>query len=358
LFFGKKELAYQFANSINCNRIKIKFVGKYRLIDLVFFIFKDIDIIAINGNYFVLNKFLNSGYFLLPNIDFVLDLNRELDLILNNMSKRRKRDLKKMKRKNYEVSISRDCLEDFDFFYFRMYLPFIKKRFRKGALISSFFELKKNYENNGGIVFVKKGNEKIVGLLFKIVKNDLYAKSLGVVNGDQRYINDFAGQAALYNLVKWAIEKEFGKLNYGNTLPFFFDGIFNYKKEWGMYIKMHPKRPFIILKPDNVNIQTLSFLQENPFIFVDKKTMKGLVFLNKKPLKNELENFFSNYFLLNLKSIIFVTFYIKDKEDESFKMTNKNFVPKKTLNFSLFTICSNLEKNGYNVEIFELTKNN
>ena len=112
-----------------------------------------------------------------------------------------------------------------------MYLPYIRRRFGAGAIPTSYLTLKAFYRQNGGIVFVREGNKPIAGLLFFVKSKTVYAVGLGTYGGDQNYLKNFAGEAALFFLIKSSKITGLETLNYGGNVPFFTNGIFQYKKE-------------------------------------------------------------------------------------------------------------------------------
>jgi len=177
-------------------------------------------------------------------------------------------------------------------------------------------------------------------------------KSLGVLEANQKFVTELAGQAALFFLIKWAKVRGIESLNYGVTMPFFRNGIFTFKKEWGMYIEQHTEQPFCALKLNRLNERALSFLRYNPFICLDKGVMKGVFFVNHRPTKLELQQIFSKHFLQRLDSLVVIAYYHHNK-----KATNKTESSTTSENFTddlvqpLSTTCLSLRKLGFVVEV-------
>jgi len=178
----------------------------------------------------------------------------------------------------------------------------------------------------------------------------LHAFRFGVYEGNYNLIKGLAGQAALFFLIDWAKMNGMKSLDYGNTLPFFNDGIFSYKKEWGMFMENHSNRYFCALKLNNPNKGSLAFLQQNPFIFVDKGGgMNGVVLVNHRPTKVELQQIFSKYYLPKLDSLIVIAYHRVIDETEFLTCIRNPSVK------SIPGICLSLQTQGFNVETHTFT---
>ena len=353
LFIGCEESAYQLAYLAYSEIEKIVSLGKFLSCQIDPSHLPEVEIIAVSVKKPLLGKFLERGYLFLPYVSFSLDLRRSIGDIMKRSSRRRRRDIKKSENFDYSYTISRDSKKDFDFFYQKMYLPYTKKRFKRAAKFETYLGLSALHRRNGGIIFVKKEGKPIAGILFHVRGETLHALRSGVYEGDHNIITDLAGQAALFFLIDWAKMKGMKSLNYGSTLPFFSDGIFSYKKEWGMFVEDQPNSLFCALKLSNPNKGSLSFLQQNPFIFVDKGAMKGVVLTNHKPTTVELQRIHSKYYIPKLDSLIVIAYHSSNtgviNETESLIcIQNPSMKP-------MPCICLPLQKRGFNVETYTFT---
>lgn len=353
LFIGCEESAYQLAYLAYSEIEKMVSLGKFLSCQIDPSHLPEVEIIAVSVKKPLLGKFLERDYLLLPYVSFSLDLRRSIGHIMKRSSRRRRRDIKKLESFNYSYTISRDSKKDFDFFYQKMYLPYTKKRFKRAAKFDTYLGLSALYRRKGGIIFVKKEGKPAAGILFKMRGETLHALRSGVYEGDHNLITDLAGQAALFFLIDWAKMKGMKSLNYGSTLPFFSDGIFSYKKEWGMFVEDQPNSLFCALKLNNPNKGSLVFLQQNPFIFVDKGVMKGVVLVNHRPTKVELQQIISKYYLPKLDSLIVITYHssntrVTNETEFSTCMQNPSVKP-------IPGISLPLQKRGFNVEIDTFT---
>jgi len=261
------------------------------------------------------DRFAAQGYLLLPYLRFSLDLKPSVDALIRRSSRRRRRNIKRLLNFNYEYSVSVCSGEDFDFFYYKMYLPYTKNRFHKAAKMSAYLELKTCYMKNGGIIFVTREKKIIAGILFQIRGDTLYAICSGVYNGDYKFIVNLAGQAALFFLIKWAKQRRLKTFNYGCTMPFFRDGVFTYKREWGMFVEEEDDQPICALRLGEPNERVLSFLKQQPFVFLQNGVIKGAVFIDHKPSKTELQRIQSEFLFPKIDSLVVISYYTRARLD-------------------------------------------
>lgn len=167
--------------------------------------------------------------------------------------------------------------------------------------------------------------------------------------------NDLSGQAALFFLIKWAKGNGIEYLDYGLCSPFLKDGLFAYKKEWGMSICSRPECFASALKLFSVDEACLSFLQGNPFVVLDGGKLKVVAFLGYKPIAQEIQQILSDYLLSGLESVLAVTCFKKSAAPES---PTANLVAcRDTRIFNcLSDFCILMSPRGFSTEVFELTK--
>ena len=315
--------------------------------------FKNVEIIVVDPRIETTENLLEQGFMLLPKVSFGLDLTCSINDLTNRFSRRRMKSLKKITRLNYSYVICRNDEKNFDFFYWKMYLPYIKRRFGAGAQPTSYQTSKSFYRKNGGIIFVIEENKPIAGILFFVKNETIYAVGLGAYQGDQNYLKNSACEAALFFLIKWSKTKGFKSLNYGGTVPFFTNGVFQYKKEWGMFAEEKADQLFCALKVVSLNERSISCLLQNPFIFLEKNEMKGLVFVNHRLTKTELQKLFSTYVIPKIDSLMVISYYDGKTRETTKTDLSLNFQRTSiVLGKALSTMCSAFLKQGFNVDVF------
>ena len=354
LFIGTKESAYEFADKTYSQFGDLSSLKELQQNQIDPLRLPNTEIVAARIDRPFAGRFIKQNYLVLPNVSFRLDLRMSTASLVRRMSRRRRRDIQKIRSYNYSYSISRNDERDFDFFYRGMYLPYAIERFGKTAHVRTYLDLKATYRGNGGILFLKKKEIPIAGILFQIRGKEVHASSFGVYQGDESFIRDLASQATLFFLIGWAKTRGMETLDYGVSAPFFKEGIFTYKKEWGMAVEEQRSQSVCVLKFNPLSQGSLSFLQHNPFITVEKDRLKGIIFLDHKPAEGELKQIFSRYFLPKLDSLIVITCFKPAGEVEEGKELSTAFLNFSNLMKPLLSICEALHRNNFVVGVSEL----
>ena len=277
LVFAKKEIAHYFSKLSYSEEPEIKYLGKTTIHDIPFIITSTKpDIVFVDAGTIFSEFLLSKEFFVLPYIDFTLDIFDPWDSIYARMDRDKRRRIRKIEKLGYTYEITRD-FEKFRLFYYEMYLPHISKRYGKSAQIVSFAEFEKLFRS-GGLLLVKLNGKYVSGAIHVIRGKTIYIPILAVREVDE-YLAKGASHAPLYFLILWAKQHGFEKIDYGSCNPFLKDGLFLYKKAWGMKIRPvngQDAKVFAI-KFCNFRKATREFLVDNPFIFTDSENLKGLV---------------------------------------------------------------------------------
>jgi hypothetical protein len=355
LSIGHKAAAHELSR-ILCSRIeRVNLLGKVFAWQIDPKCSFGAELVWISARKQFMRKFENSGCFVLPIVTFSLDLSRSIDDMKRRMSRRRRRDIEKLAARGYSYTVSRRSAKDFDLFYRKMYVPYVSIKFREAASIMTYLKSWSFYSRNGGIIFVKSGRKPESGILFQTKGKELNAVLMGICNYSPTLANArVAGQAALLFLIKWAKAQGFRKLNYGGTTPFLKDGIYIYKKEWGMAVENGFDNYYYALGINCPNERTLSFLQQNPFIFLDKGALKALVFATRKVTEAELPLIASEHSLQGL-DLLLVASCDKSVADPRCPYT-KHDVLGRDLSRPLSEMSIALKKQGFNFIVNELDK--
>lgn len=261
------------------------------------------DIVILAANNIFSDFFISKNYFVLPQLNFILDISDSLELTLSRMDPSKRRLLHKIEKRAYSYEFTND-IEKLKMFYDKMYSPHILSRHGKSAELVSFKECKR-FLNKGGLLLSKIDDNYVSGALFVRNKDELYIPILAV-NEPDKNLRKGVGLAPLYFLIQWGKEKGFKWIDYGSCQPFLKNGLFRYKKEWGMQLRSikNKKSRFLAIKFCNLSSGTLDFLLENPFVFENKNQLDGLavLFTNENLLKTYRVPGLSKLILLNLSS--------------------------------------------------------
>jgi len=277
LVFGGKEIAHYFSQlSYGCES-KIEHVGRTTFNDISSIAQgKNTDIALVDADKVFAQFLLSKNYLVLPYVDFVLDISGSFEQIVSRMNRNRRRIFQRIEELNYSYENTQD-LEKGRFFYHNMYLPHVRERYAESARPLSFGDFEKHLRK-GGLMLVKLESEYVSGILHMRDGDELRALVLGV-SGIQEHVADGAASAPLHFLISWAKQKGFKRIDYGSTYPFLRDGVFLFKKSWGMQVRPLKERHARVLAIKFGNLASAKeFLLENPLIFCDSNRLIGLVF--------------------------------------------------------------------------------
>jgi hypothetical protein len=135
---------------------------------------------------------------------------------------------------------------------------------------------------------VKQDNDSHAGAFLFEDEKILVSRSVGVRDGNIAYVEKGALTASYYLTIEWAKDQGYDRIDFGYCRPFLRDGVFTYKKRWGMKIE-NQERPMgrgaFGLKICRFSKSVRSFLAENPLVFVNQDKLKGLIVtVNTQPL--------------------------------------------------------------------------
>jgi hypothetical protein len=141
------------------------------------------------------------------------------------------------------------------------------------------------------MVISHKGKE-VCGVLFEQKDDMMMLRYAGVLQGDIDLIKKGAFSAFYYFFMIYAKEQKMELVNFGGARPFFNDGLFQYKRKWGM--KVEPcdlVKEIFGLRIVSESGPLKQFLIHNPFIGMNEKNeLIGFVFVDKKTFNDAMNN--------------------------------------------------------------------
>ena len=324
LFFGKERVLPYFSHLLyseepakeNLGKIFIwKIKSKLNLniprADLVF--------IGIDGFF---SRFLSwQGFIIIPEwVLFILDLSKPLPEIWKlSKNKSLMNDLRKIRKYKYSYEISCDPAK-FEYFYHKMHLPYIAKRFGKLTLPTGFRHMKRLFEK-GQLLMVKQENEYISGNIIWTYNESAFFPYTAIREEKIEYLKKGITGASYYFVILWAKRRGYKCLDFGHCRPFFNDGVFCYKKKWGMEIKRSKRlRGVFGMKICDLHQSILNFLTKNPFIFIDQGKIKGLILTDQNhPLSlGEIQSLLKTYYIPGVDCLVIISPQGFTKQTEEF----------------------------------------
>ncbi len=240
---------------------------------------------------------------------FVLDLSKQFPDAWNlskSKNKSLRENLREFRRHKYSYELTQDPSK-FEYFYHRMYMPYATKRYEELIFAASYRDMVTLFKK-GQLLLVKKGDDYVSGILLVGGSRDtLFAHSLGITEGSIEYLKAGALTAVYYFSIFWAQERGYKWMDFGHCRSFLKDGVFNHKKHWGMQVKMSKRLKNVFgIKVLNYHKGVRTFLEKNPFIFVDQGKLNGLIPIEQgHPLTlEEVQSLANTYSIPGLDSLV------------------------------------------------------
>lgn len=235
------------------------------------------DLILARVPRFLARRWSDERFLRLPEaVDAWLPLDRGDPLANANESVRR--GVRKVRAAGMTWSLARDQA-DFEYFYDRLYLPFIHARFDQQAVVRQRSVLRRAFRQ-GGILWIERGEERVGGQLFAID-----GRTLHVVAQAVDHIQELRRANLLYAstlcTMDYACSEGLTRLDLGGSLPSLRDGVLAHKKSWGAQLKERPTSHHdILVRWPSWNGRWIRFLADVPLVF---RTASGLASITALP---------------------------------------------------------------------------
>lgn len=239
-----------------------------------------IDAILTKCDMFYSDLFEKLGFIIIPEwVSMTLNLADSIENLYRKFHNKAKQELRKAEKYNYSYEISKD-LDEFEHFYYNMYLPYLIFKHKNFALCSNYLAIRYLFESGYKMIFFKYDNKPVSGMLFSQNKQIIKPKIMGILEDKINLMKKGLGSISYYFLIKLALENSVKIIDFGATRPFLKDGSYRFKKKWGTKINRADTLFFynifaLKICSDNEGIQT--FLKENPFIYYKKSQYNKMI---------------------------------------------------------------------------------
>lgn len=239
----------------------------------------DVELVMVEINWLSrLLPFQSRSYKLPMWIQFNLDTSRpfgEIEAATNRLH----HEIPRLIRKHgmdLEISNSR---ADLAYFMETMHKPYIAGRHGETAFFSSDHEIDKIFSDSE-LMFVRRGGERISGVLLRFNKDYAALHYIGVKNNDAVLMREGAVSALYYFAIRRTIEKGVPSLNLGGTCPFLNDGVAYFKLSLKPYATRttYLRDFFISFRVRRITANVAEMLINSPFINVCGNQSLELIF--------------------------------------------------------------------------------
>lgn len=205
-----------------------------------------------------------------------LDVSGPIEEIKIRFHKNPKETARKVRKYDYSYKISHN-IDDFEHFYNRMYLPLIKKQHGNLSYIDTYEEMEK-YFLDGYLLLVMENDNPVSGGLFNIEDNVVVFRRIGVIDGDSNLISKGAQSAVYYFIIHYAKKNDHKEVDLMKSRPFYNDGVFRTKREWGASVKKDDEaETWVYYFIPKYNKAVINFFEDNPTVVCEGDAMRAIV---------------------------------------------------------------------------------
>lgn len=231
---------------------------------------------------------------------------------LSRSAKDRRRDMeRKIRKHSFTCSTTRSA-EDFDYFYHRMYIPYIQNRHGEMSSIRKYELMRKEFLADCELTFLHKDGQRIAGGIVDYSKKNGRFFCRGVLDGSEEIVR-MGVSDALFCFELENIRKKGGTTaDLGHCRAFFNDGVFRYKIEIGASVGGGHDKPSGLLrfKPLKLTEALRSHWLRNPFVALDKDgRYHGVLFQDQAPSMQGIDEVLDTNFC---RGVDRVTIYTRD----------------------------------------------
>jgi hypothetical protein len=242
---------------------------------------------------------LGSIQFTIPTwINQVISIEQPLEtLIAGNKREPIRRKIRKLQKNGFSYRSS--CAkEDFDLFYHRMYVPFVKSRHGEQALVASYPMLWDLWfkRRNGRLVLVTRDEKPLAGMICQVLRDTCYSIEGGVLDADSELFREGIWTFLNACIIDWGRNHGARWLNFGGTRAWCSDSVFESKRRWGARV-VSRSRPVDIwtfiaqdIKPSlQAHLNRLGFISSRDGKFYRVYTRPSINNLPKKDVREMID---------------------------------------------------------------------
>ena len=222
--------------------------------------------------HFLKNKYSYKSY---ESIGHLIDVSNPWDVIRNSFGKNARRTERQIQEYGLSYRISNE-LEDFDYFYDRIYVPYLKMQFGMLAILHSRDEVKK-YFDRGFLMFVIRNGVRIAGRLAYRDGSKLVCQFFGLLDGNKLYARIGAQRALYYFTIQYCKLIGIETIDPLSSRAFLNEAVYRHKREWNSHVLKSADLEYAVYFFNVGGLsKTCCFYEKNPLII---STDDGLGFL-------------------------------------------------------------------------------
>jgi predicted N-acyltransferase len=196
--------------------------------------------------------------------------------------KKQERNIRRLRRSEYTYRISKR-VEDFEFFYTRMYVPLVRQRHADEAFIDTHKNLLKYFERGFLLQILDRDGNPVAADLDYLNGDMLFGIACGVLDGNPDILEEGALSAIYYYTLKWCHENRIPRCDICEVHPFTQDGVYQYKRRWGYQPvpELWNTREWLLWVPQ-LSSPAMHWIHEHPFLPEFAKSGSDILFQGMK----------------------------------------------------------------------------
>ncbi len=211
------------------------------------------------------------------NVRQVIDTSGTWDDVRKRLSKTKRQISNNFEEKHGLAHRMSTAPEDFDFFYRRMFVPHIQRKFGALAAIDPYEEMKRFFQQ-GMLLFVTKEGRDAAAALCVVRGDVLEFRRTGVLDGDDSHISGGAQTALYYFQLRFANGQGLRAIDTMMSASFLNDGVYLHKKEWGAAVQPDDEaRAWVYLFNARPSESIARFFESNPMVVHGPGGLEGVV---------------------------------------------------------------------------------
>lgn len=239
-----------------------------------------------------------------------IDTSGGWDAVASNMARAKRNWVNRFKANpDLVIEVSREP-EDLRFFYDRMLMPYVTRRFGVLGDYDSFERIEKMFKLGGFLMFISKDGKRIAASLCQMNDKMISYNRVGLLDGDESLLETGALMAVYHGHVQLAIEHQLPLLDLKQSRPFLKDGVYDNKARWGArvtrYAQAWTQVHYLIPRP---SASVANAFEICPVIVYDGQQLRALVgyTAEPQPSQKDLQKHIKQYYLQGIQRVTVFT---------------------------------------------------
>ncbi len=157
------------------------------------------------------------------------------DLLVGRRMRGPRRYIRQAEKNGFSYRYTRS-LEDYEFYYFEMYLPFVKTRHGEQAQIAQMADQYTRWFKPGGLILITQHDQPVAGSLVIRTGKMCHGSEMGILHCAPELLEAGVPAFIMWSTILWSHKQKAEQLNLGTSNAWYADGSFDSKTKWGAHV--------------------------------------------------------------------------------------------------------------------------